>query len=55
MKHFRLLNYQEVFNELSKVTKVKLEDSLLSELFDILVLRGDFDASELIMENAISS
>lgn len=55
MKHFRLLNYQNVYNELSKITKVKLEDSLLSELFDILVLQGNFDASEVFMENAIKS
>ncbi|XKL65489.1 hypothetical protein PGB90_008909 [Kerria lacca] len=55
MKHFRLLNYQNVYNELSKITKVKLEDSLLSELFDILVLQGNFDASEVFMENAIKN
>lgn len=55
MKHFRLLNYQNVFNELAKVTKVDLEDCLLSELFDILVLRGDFDSAETFMEKAISS
>lgn len=55
MKHFRLLNYQNVFNELKSITQVKLEDPLLSELFDILVLKGDFDASELFIEDAITS
>ncbi|XP_065207340.1 muskelin-like [Planococcus citri] len=54
MKHFRLLNYQNVFNELKNITQVKLEDPLLSELFDTLVLKGDFDASELFIENAIT-
>lgn len=55
MKHFRLLNYQNVFNELKNATQVSLEDPLLSELFDILVLKGDFDASELFIEDAIAS
>lgn len=55
MKHFRLLNYQNMFNELKNITNVKLEDPLLSELFSILVLKGDFDASEFFIENAISS
>ncbi len=54
MKQFRLLNYQNVFNHLLEATKVKLEDSLLSELFDLLVLKGDFHTCESFIENAIS-
>ena len=55
LKHFRLLNYQNVFSELAESSNVMLEDTLLSELFNLLVLKGDFDGSESFMEKAISS
>ncbi|KAK7582298.1 hypothetical protein V9T40_013743 [Parthenolecanium corni] len=53
LKHFRLLNYRTVFDELVNISQVKLEDPVLSELFELLVSKGDFDASELFIEKAI--
>lgn len=48
-----MLNYRTVFDELVNISQVKLEDPVLSELFELLVSKGDFDASELFIEKAI--
>ncbi|XP_014670808.1 PREDICTED: muskelin-like [Priapulus caudatus] len=52
LKHFRQHNYTEAFESLQKKTKVSLEHPVLTELHSLLVLRGDYDACERVMEKA---
>lgn len=54
MKHFRQHNYTEAFESLQKKTKIALEHPMLTELHDKLVLKGDFDACEGLIEKAVS-
>ncbi|XP_023686924.1 muskelin [Paramormyrops kingsleyae] len=53
LKHFRQHNYTEAFESLQKKTRVALEHALLTELHDRLVLRGDFQACEELIDRAV--
>ncbi|XP_071960685.1 muskelin-like [Antedon mediterranea] len=55
LKHFRQHNYSEAFETLQKKTKICLEHPMLTELHTRLVLQGDFDVCETIMEEASKS
>uniref|UniRef100_A0A674J1W4 Muskelin 1 n=1 Tax=Terrapene triunguis TaxID=2587831 RepID=A0A674J1W4_9SAUR len=52
LKHFRQHNYTEAFESLQKKTKIALEHPMLTDLHDKLVLKGDFDACEELIEKA---
>ncbi|XP_072327210.1 muskelin isoform X3 [Scyliorhinus torazame] len=54
LKHFRQHNYTEAFESLQKKTKIALEHPMLTELHDKLVLKGDFDACEGLIEKAVT-
>ncbi|RWS30108.1 muskelin-like protein [Leptotrombidium deliense] len=54
LKHFRQHNYTEVFESLQKRTRVQLEDELLTRLHELIVVRGDFKASEELLEETAS-
>ncbi|XP_043569159.1 muskelin [Chiloscyllium plagiosum] len=54
LKHFRQHNYTEAFESLQKKTKIALEHPMLTELHEKLVLKGDFDACEGLIEKAVS-
>ncbi|XP_066283972.1 muskelin-like [Branchiostoma lanceolatum] len=53
LKHFRQHNYDEAFESLQKKTKVALEHPILTELHNHLVVQGDFDACEALVERAV--
>lgn len=53
LKHFRQKNYIEAFETLRKKTNISLEDELLTQLYDILVVRGEFDQSELLIADCV--
>lgn len=53
LKHLRQHNYSEAFESLQKKTRVHLEDPLLTELHRILVIEGDFDRCEALIERAV--
>jgi hypothetical protein len=55
MKHFRKCQQQEVVDTLKRVTGVSLEDSQLSALYDILVVKGDHIQAEQFITRAVSS
>ncbi|XP_043224158.1 muskelin-like [Amphibalanus amphitrite] len=55
LKHFRQHNYGEAFSSLQKRTRVQLEAPLLTELFESLVERGDFAATEEAVQRAQES
>lgn len=50
LKHFRQNGYEAAFDVLQKQTNVQLEDSMLTELHEMLVKRGDFPGTEDFME-----
>ncbi|XP_022109692.1 muskelin-like [Acanthaster planci] len=52
LKHLRQHNYSEAFETLQKKTKISLEHPTISELHEKLVMRGDFDCCERIIERA---
>ncbi|XP_048465952.1 muskelin [Rhincodon typus] len=54
LKHFRQHNYTEAFESLQKKTKIALEHPMLTELHEKLVLKGDFDTCEGLIEKAVS-
>ncbi|TKC42749.1 hypothetical protein EI555_005482 [Monodon monoceros] len=47
-------NYTEAFESLQKKTKIALEHPMLTDLHDKLVLKGDFDACEELIEKAVN-
>lgn len=53
LKHFRQHNYTEAFESLQKKTRIALEHPMLTHLHDRLVLRGDFDACEELIDKAV--
>ncbi|XP_064795776.1 muskelin isoform X3 [Oncorhynchus masou masou] len=53
LKHFRQHNYTEAFESLQKKTRIALEHQMLTHLHDRLVLRGDFDACEELIDKAV--
>ncbi|XP_067122078.1 muskelin [Centruroides vittatus] len=55
LKHFRQHNYTEAFESLQKRTRVQLEDALLSKLHQLLVVDGNFEACEQLLETAANS
>ncbi|KAL6069219.1 hypothetical protein STEG23_019678, partial [Scotinomys teguina] len=54
LKHFRQHNYTEAFESLQKKTKIALEHPMLTDMHDKLVLKGDFDACEELIEKAVN-
>ncbi|KAI9001723.1 Muskelin N-terminus-domain-containing protein [Gaertneriomyces semiglobifer] len=52
LKHFRQRNYLDTFESLRARTSLQLEDPLLTELHNQLVVRGDFNAAEDLIEEA---
>jgi hypothetical protein len=52
LKHFRQKNMMDVYATLKKKTSVQLEHPILTRLHQTLVLDGDFDAAESIIEEA---
>lgn len=54
LKHFRQQNYTEAFAALQKKTKITLEHPLMTELHNKLVVEGDYEECEVIMEKAIA-
>ena len=52
LKHFRQHHFMEAYDALQKKTKVSLEHPLLSELHTQLVVNGNYDACERLIENA---
>nr|CAD7262827.1 unnamed protein product [Timema shepardi] len=55
LKLIRQLNYQEAFDALQSRSNVLLEDPLLSKLHDLLVKRGNYEETELFMEQCATS
>lgn len=53
LKHFRQHNYTEAFESLQKKTRIALEHPMLTHLHDRLVLRGDFDTCEELIDKAV--
>ena len=53
IKHFRQHNYTEAFESLQKKTRIALEHPMLTHLHDRLVLQGDFDACEELIDKAV--
>ncbi|KAG1683384.1 Muskelin [Nymphon striatum] len=52
LKYIRQNNYVDVFKLLQSKSKVQLEDPLLTHLHDVLVLKGDYEQCEEIMERS---
>ena len=55
LKHLRNHNYLEAFESLQKKTKVQLEHPLMSQLHEMLVLKGDFLSAEKFLEQCSES
>ncbi|XP_058797930.1 muskelin [Phymastichus coffea] len=53
MKHFRKYQQQEIFETLQKYTGVQLENPILSELYDVLVVKGDYVQAEKFITDAV--
>uniref|UniRef100_A0A671NHU4 Muskelin-like n=2 Tax=Sinocyclocheilus anshuiensis TaxID=1608454 RepID=A0A671NHU4_9TELE len=53
LKHFRQHNCTEAFESLQKKTRIALEHPMLTHLHERLVLRGDFDACEELIDKAV--
>jgi hypothetical protein len=53
LKHFRQKNYIEAFETLRKKTKIPLEDELLTKLYEVLVVQGQFDRSEQMIDDCV--
>ncbi|KAJ3316887.1 Muskelin 1, intracellular mediator containing kelch motif [Boothiomyces sp. JEL0866] len=53
LKHFRQRNYIECFNSVQNQTGLQLEHPLLTELHHRLVVDGDFENAELLLNQAI--
>lgn len=54
MKHFRKYQCTEIVETLHRVTGVTLEDSVLSSLYDILVVKGDHIQTENYISHSVS-
>ncbi|KAI8849074.1 Muskelin N-terminus-domain-containing protein [Chytridium lagenaria] len=52
LKHFRQRNYLESFSSLQERTQIQLEDDILANLHKSLVLNGDFDTAEQLIQQA---
>ncbi|XP_074644616.1 muskelin-like isoform X2 [Tubulanus polymorphus] len=52
LKHFRQHHYIEAYETLKQKTKIALEDPLLTELYNHLVLQGDFRQCEQLLQRA---
>ena len=50
LKHFRKRNYSSSFKELRERTKVLLESSIVSIIYETLVTKGNFKETERILE-----
>ncbi|XP_017793080.1 PREDICTED: muskelin [Habropoda laboriosa] len=54
MKHFRKLEQPEIVEALQRVTGVPLEHPRLTELYDVLVRKGDHLQAECFISNAVT-
>jgi len=54
LKHFRQHHYTEAYDALQKKSKISLEHPSLTQLHTKLVIDGDFDKCEELVENACS-
>lgn len=52
LKHFRQRQYVEAYEALKKRTKVDLEHPILTELHNLLVTQGNYDACEDLITRA---
>ena len=52
LKHLRQKSHNDIFEALQQKSRIKLEDELLTELFRVIVQKGDFEAAETIMQRA---
>lgn len=52
LKHLRQKNFCEAFESLQKRTKVQLEDQLLTKLHKLLVIDGNYELCEKLLEEA---
>jgi hypothetical protein len=52
MKHLRQCNYTEAYEELRKKARVELEHPKLTELYNRVVVRGDYEVCERVMSEA---
>jgi hypothetical protein len=55
LKHLRDKGYMKSYEKLEMESKISLEDNHITELFQSLVERGDFEKSEEIMQNFVKS
>jgi len=53
LKHFRQKNYTHVFDSLLKGSNVQLEDPRLTKLHEAIVVQGDYELTENLIESAI--
>ena len=53
LKHFRQKNYTHVFDSLLKGSNVQLEDPRLTKLHEAIVVHGDYELTENLIESAI--
>ncbi|CAG7818322.1 unnamed protein product [Allacma fusca] len=52
LKHLREHNYLDAFESLQKKTRIQLEHPLMTELHDILVMKGDYAGAEKFLERS---
>ncbi|KAI9335165.1 Muskelin N-terminus-domain-containing protein [Zopfochytrium polystomum] len=55
LKHFRQRNFMDVFDVLQQRTQLQLEDPFLTELHKVLVMDGNFQKAEEMMEIALKN
>lgn len=53
MKHFRQQGYDIAYTALQRQTRVHLEHPLVSELYEFLVVKGDYEKSERFIGDCI--
>lgn len=54
LKHFRQQGYDSTFKALQEQTNVSLEEPMMSDLHTALVVQGDFQKAENLIEKAIN-
>lgn len=55
LKHLRQRGYENAFRALESETKIKLEDTMITEIHLSLVGNGDYKRTEQLIENFINS
>lgn len=54
LKHFRQQGYNAAFNALQEQTQVQLEHTLITDLHNCLVIKGDFENAEKLIIKCVS-